>query len=243
MRGKNAALHSRHLFSGFMRCGICAGAVTVVSGGYGSPRYGCQRASKQGAASCRNRLTIRATVADAALLAGLQAFLTEPRTIDVLTDALSSRLNALIDERPQLHALKVAERDTVKRKLAHLIRAIEDGAATPALLSAMRAREQELGQLEADLGGLDDSLEERLAVIPSWVRRQVADVAELLSGSPDRSKREFQRLGIGFTVSPVFDVGKKPFLRAVGISNFSRLLAGSGTDFTTSVASNQRSKP
>jgi len=46
MRGKNAALHSRHLFSGFMRCGSCGGAITVVSGGYGQPRYGCLRRSK-----------------------------------------------------------------------------------------------------------------------------------------------------------------------------------------------------
>ena len=85
MRGKNAALHSRHLFSGFMRCGLCGGTIAVVSGGYGSPRYGCLRNSKQGAASCPNRLTIRAKVADAALLAGLEAFL---RTADI--DALTT---------------------------------------------------------------------------------------------------------------------------------------------------------
>jgi site-specific DNA recombinase len=237
LRGRNAVLHSRHLFSGFLRCGICRGAITVVSGGYGSPRYGCQRASKQGAASCRNRLTIRAKVADAALLAGLQAFLVEAQTVDYLTTALSARLNALIDERPRLHQLRLVERETIQRKLAHLIVAIENGAATPAVVTAMRSREQELARIDAELTALDEPLADRLAVIPSWVRRQVEDVAGLLSGAPERAKGEFQRLGVGFTVSPVSEGVGRPFLRATGTTDFSKLLAGSGTDFTSTVTS------
>ena len=73
MRGKNAALHSRHLFSGFMRCGVCGGSVAVVAVGWGSPLYGCVRRSKNGKTVCSNRYTIRARVADEALPAGLQA--------------------------------------------------------------------------------------------------------------------------------------------------------------------------
>jgi site-specific DNA recombinase len=72
MRGRNAALHSPHLFSGFMKCGTCGGAVVVVTGGYGSPRYGCFRSWRNGVDACSNRLTIRAKVADAHLLTGLK---------------------------------------------------------------------------------------------------------------------------------------------------------------------------
>lgn len=57
---------------------------------------------------------------------GLQAFLLKPQTIAYLTDALSARLNALIDERPRLRDLRLAERDTIARKLAHLVSAVED---------------------------------------------------------------------------------------------------------------------
>ncbi|HUE86437.1 MAG TPA: recombinase family protein [Vicinamibacterales bacterium] len=81
MRGRNAALHSRHLFSGFLRCGSCGAAVSVVSGGKGSPRYGCPRHSHNGATACPNRLTIRASLADSVLLAGLQAELLRPETL------------------------------------------------------------------------------------------------------------------------------------------------------------------
>jgi hypothetical protein len=80
-RARNASLYSRHLLSGFGRCAVCGGAVTVVSGGYGSPRYGCQRSWKNGADVCANRLTIRAKIADAALLAGFQAELLRLETV------------------------------------------------------------------------------------------------------------------------------------------------------------------
>ena len=72
MRGRHAALYSRHLLSGFMRCGLCDGPVVVVTGGHGSPRYGCRRSWREGAHVCANRLTVRATVADAHLLAALK---------------------------------------------------------------------------------------------------------------------------------------------------------------------------
>ena len=81
MRGRSAALHSRHLFSGLLRCGICGGAVTIVTGGYGMPRYGCIRHAKNGRLHCTNRLTIRANVADTALLTGLQAEMLHPDTV------------------------------------------------------------------------------------------------------------------------------------------------------------------
>jgi site-specific DNA recombinase len=237
MRGKKAALHSRHLFSGFLRCGLCDGAVTVVSGGWGSPRYGCQRAAKHGAGACANRLTIRATIADAALLAGLQAYLLTPQTIAYLTDALSARLNALIDERPRLRSLKVAERQTLERKVSHLVEAIESGAPSSALLDAIRTREAELRRLNGELSELEEPLRERLAVMPAWVRQQVADVASLLAEVPERAKREFQRLGVAFTVAPVLDEGR-PFLRAVGQTDLAVLLAGE--HFTATVATRPR---
>ena len=59
--------------SGFLRCGCCGGAITIVAGGCGSPRYGCSRRSKNGPSSCANHLTIRAKVADGVLLGELQA--------------------------------------------------------------------------------------------------------------------------------------------------------------------------
>ena len=71
-----------------MKCGTCGGAVATVTGGRGSPRYGCVRSWRDGIDRCANRLTVRAKVADADLLARLQAELLEPATMKYLTDTL-----------------------------------------------------------------------------------------------------------------------------------------------------------
>src|SRR4029450_9702780 len=70
-RGKSGKHHSKHLFSGFARCGVCGGAMSSVSGGKGSPRFGCRRSWQEGHA-CPNRLTIRIKVAEPQILAKLQ---------------------------------------------------------------------------------------------------------------------------------------------------------------------------
>lgn len=224
MAGRNGALHSRHLFTGFMRCGLCGGAITVVSGGSGSPRYGCQRHSKNGQTACANRLTIRATVADAALLEGLQAELLRPQTLAYVSAAVSEALNALADAKPQERVTTRQQRDTVHAKLLNLVAAVEAGGASPVLLAAVAAREAELATLEARLVTLESpDTHSPMAVIPTWVRQQLEDAVSVLSDSSERTKLQFQRLGVSFTVSPVFEPGQRPFLRAVGAGDFELL--------------------
>ena len=223
MRGKNAAFHSPHLFSGFLRCGVCGGAVTGVLGGGGSPRYGCVRRSHNGQSACSNNLSIRAKVADAVLLAGLQAELLRPETVTYIAERLADALNAVIDARPRQRAELERARAQAETKLRNLIAALEDGAGGAYIRTAVHQREDEIESLTRQLEALDGPLDDRLAVIPTWVRRHLEDVAGLLSESPQRAKAEFQRLGIKFFLHPVTDEGERAFLRAVGEGNFEHL--------------------
>jgi hypothetical protein len=245
MRGKDATLHSRHLFSGFLRCAICGGAITIVGGGYGSPRYGCIRRSKNGLSSCRNGLTVRAKVADAALLAGLRAKLLHPDTVGYITNRLAAALSAVMDARPKQRAELERARAVAQGKLKNLIAALEDGAGGAFMLKAIQDRETEIVALSDQLGALDGDLRNRLAVMPSWVRRQIEDTAGLLSESHDRARTEFRRLGIRFTVEPVHDEGPRPFLRAHGEGDFEQLAFRESTPlqpFTTVARSDPRSR-
>ncbi|HMF59831.1 MAG TPA: recombinase family protein [Vicinamibacterales bacterium] len=225
VRGKHAALFSKHLFSGFMRCGICGGSVGSVSGGGGSPRYGCTRASRNGRGACANRLTVRAKIVDPALLAGLRAELLRDETIAYVTEQLAAQLNAVIDRRPAMRAgAEDALRDA-RRRLEHLIAAIEGGAGTSSVLEAIRGRERDIERLQGELEGLDEPLEQKLAVMPGWVRRQVEDLVGLLSGAPERVKAAFQRFGVSFTLYPVDD-GARGYFRAEGTTAFAHLISG-----------------
>jgi hypothetical protein len=56
-----------------------------------------------------------------------------------------------------------------QRRLRNLIEAIEGGAAAPSLLSAVHAREAEIGRLEGQLTSAGEPLEQKLAVMATWV--------------------------------------------------------------------------
>lgn len=233
MRGRSAVLHSHHLFSGFLRCGICGGAVTSVSGGKGTPRYGCSRHSKNGASACTNRLTIRAKVADAVLLDGLQAELLRPETVSYIAERLAAALNDMADQRPLRRAELQRSREEVAQKLRNLTKAVEDGLGTASIFEALKHREAELRAVDEHLSAPKEPLTERLAVIPTWVRQQLEDAAGLLRDVPERAKAEFQRLAIQFTLHPVMDEGPRAFLRAEGSGNFEHLAFSRFTPFTT----------
>ena len=214
--GKHPALHSLHLFSGFMRCASCSGTIAIVTGGNGSPRYGCPRSWSHGVTECDNRLTVRAKIADALMLAGLREELFRPETVTYLTQAVTNRLNQLIDARPRQRDTLQLERATVTTKLTHLVTAIETGSVSSTLVDAIRAREVDISRIDAELEALNEPLDARLAVLPTWVRRQLNDLADLLRGHPERLKSELRRLGVRFTLHPMYDEGPRPFYRAIG---------------------------
>lgn len=216
MRGRSAALHSRHLFSGFLSCATCGGAIVVVTGGHGSPRYGCLRSWRNGVSTCTNRLTIRAKVADAYLLAGLKTELTSPQTARYISDALATALNERIDERPRLLAEAQVAREQARQRLQRLVDAIEQGVPAATLTGAIQDRQAELARLDATVADLgSDPLRQRLAVMPAWVAQQLDDLSSLLSESPERTKSEFQRLGLRVSMAVMQnEAPARPYYRA-----------------------------
>ena len=87
-RGRSG-LYSKYLLVGLARCGVCGKRFTIVSSGNRSPRYGCPSSWRNGMASCDNRLTIMAKVADPVVLGGLQDQLLEPNMVQSITNAVT----------------------------------------------------------------------------------------------------------------------------------------------------------
>jgi hypothetical protein len=168
----------------------------------GSPRYVCLRSSRDGVDACKNRVTIRAKIADAYLLEGLKTELLAPATLHAITEALGDALNQRIDERQRRLAEAQAARQRVAERLQRLVEAIENGLSPSSLAGAIHEREAELARLDATQSDLDAPLSRRLAVMPAWVRQQLEDLVGLLSETPERTKTEFQRLGLRVTMTP-----------------------------------------
>ncbi len=164
---------------------------------------------------CNNRLSIRAKVVDPLLLSGLQQRLQSSDTMVYLTEAVSAKVAAALDAGPRQRRQLESAREKAQRKLGNLVVAIEAGCGSSAILQQVREREAEIADLDRALVVEPQRLEHKLTVLPSWVAQQVADVSGLLHDEPDRARAHFRRLGLRFTVTPVYEA-ERPFLRAVG---------------------------
>ena len=122
MRGRNGALHSKNLFVGFLRCGTCGGAITVIYGRPGEIRYGCSRSHRNGLAACTNRLTVRAQVVDTHLLDGLRSELLRAETVRYISGELTYSI-----ERSMRPRLRSRAREQTAQRLQRLVAAIESG--------------------------------------------------------------------------------------------------------------------
>ena len=135
--------------------------------GHGSPRYGCRQSWRNGLTTCGNRLTVRAKVVDPLLLSALQTQLTSPGVVAYLTDAVSARVAAALDEGPRRRQRLEADRAKVQRRLHNLVAGVENGGATTSMLSAIRDREADLKRINHELSLEPERLEEKLTVLPS----------------------------------------------------------------------------
>lgn len=215
MRGRNACMFSPHLFSGFMTCAVCGGSVTVVHHGHGSPRYGCTRNHRNGATACHNRVQVRAQVADARMLGRLRAELLDADVVAYITEQVSAAMNRELEQQPAHRRELEVQREAVRQQLDRLLTLAEQGQAVgPALASRLAQRERELADLDAALTASPAVLRDRLRVIPTWVRAQLGDLAALLSEAPERTKAEFQRMGVRVSMQPIYDEQPRPFYRA-----------------------------
>ena len=112
-------------------------------------------------------MTVRAKVADRTLLVSLQTQLTSPGVVAYLTNALSARVAAALNEGPRRREQLEAERSRVQRTLKNLLALVEDGGATPTTLSAIRETEAELERIDRELRLKPAQLQQKLVVLPS----------------------------------------------------------------------------
>jgi DNA invertase Pin-like site-specific DNA recombinase len=231
--GRVGSLHGKALFTGFMTCGVCGGTISLVNSrtvnGVSYSYFGCYDAHRNGVAGCSNRVTARAEHADPVLLSRIQSELTRPETVDYIMGQLTAGLRKLSQETPGQREALIDRREETKWKVQRLLAALEHGAATATLLPQLEARETELAALEAEIRALAASPARTLRQPKAgWVKRQLADVADLFKHDVPTAKATLARLGITFKAMPVYDgePGNRPYLRADGETDLTKALFG-----------------
>lgn len=223
-RGKSAKHHSKHLISGFARCAECGGSIGAVSGGKGSPRFGCRRSWQEGLSACTNRLTIRIKVAEPQILAKLQQELLEPTTLAYVNKAVEGELKKSLQAIPKRTDETRKRLDQERRKLQNLVSALEGGSDAPAsILKAINEREKTIAQLEGELTAAAEPRPAQKPVdISQFVRAELADLHALLKTDPAKVKAEFRRLNLAITFHPT-EATPRPFYIVKGQCDLSAL--------------------
>jgi site-specific DNA recombinase len=145
----NGAHRQRYLLSGLLACGVCGGGFTIVN----AHDYGC--ASHRAKGTCGNPHRIRREELERRVLDGLKHRLLAPELVEEFARTFHEEVNRLAAEQAQGRAEDEGRLEAVRRRIASMIRAIEDGLYQP----SMKAR---MAELEAEKA----ALEERLAAAP-----------------------------------------------------------------------------
>ena len=125
----------KFLLSGLLTCGECGGSYSIISTDY----YGCRRFRASG--TCSNKSMIKRDSLEQRVLSGIKRQLLTPAMVKEFIVEFRSEWNRIHRERQAANLTRTNELASVNRKIAAIVRAIEDGAWTPSLI-------QRVGNLE-----------------------------------------------------------------------------------------------
>ena len=172
----NGAHRRRFLLSGLLVCGVCGGGYTII----GKDRYGC--AARRDKGTCANERTIGRLAIEGRVLDGLKHRLLEPVPFEAFARAYQEECTALARAAAADRAGLDGRLAAVERKIAAMIRAIEDGLYQPSMKDRMAALEAEKAQLVAELAAKPDTAPVALHPnLPVLYRRKVEELERLLA--------------------------------------------------------------
>ena len=186
---------------GLMRCGVCSGSMEVVSWKSGARRafaYRCYRSRRQGATVCSNRLPIRMTDADEAVVGTVEKTLMNPAVIE---RALALAEAELIDDgAARRRAPLVVDLAALDADVERLTTAIKRGGDLDPLLAALRESESRRGELRQQIVALDAAprtMPLDADAVRAKLRSYVADYRKLLRGHVPQTQQILRRLVVG----------------------------------------------
>jgi site-specific DNA recombinase len=140
---------SKYLLTNLALCGCCGGPLRVRSRkGSGSLRamfYGCAAYHERGKTVCANKADVPMIEADDIVI---EALLDDVLDAQLLVDAVDEALQLVADEQSQDRVPGLeAEIEHVEGERARLVAAVASGGSLEALVAALKAREERLGDL------------------------------------------------------------------------------------------------
>ena len=180
---RSRAVSSKYIFSGLLKCGVCGGAITIVSGKGRTHRaafYACP--AHEFRATCPNDRRIRSDRLETQLLGTLQEAVLSPEAIDYCFHRLEVELSKHLG-RIDTDLETMRQRKTkLEAELGNLMRMAADGMDSPSLRQAITEREAEISALTANtLGRGKGSVHTQIRDLRKFVEVNLRGLRKLLS--------------------------------------------------------------
>ena len=166
----------KRLLSGLLRCGDCGGSIIVRTRDY----VACSRRINTG--TCNNKREIAMAEIERRVLGGLRQHLLTPAIVAAAIEAYRAERERLAREHARTRAQSERDLSDTKRRIAHVVEAIETGADPGPLLARLN-----------ELATHRRAIEARMALVPgrevvnlhpqaaARYRQKVAEIHEALS--------------------------------------------------------------
>lgn len=136
----NRAHRRRFLLSGLLKCGCCGAGFTIVA----QDHYGC--AARRSKGTCDNNVTVSRREIEERVLGGLKEKLLAPALVHEFIRAFQEEANRATAECERQFRADRQQLESIKRKIAGIVAAIEEGDYSRALSLRLADLERALSQ-------------------------------------------------------------------------------------------------
>ena len=206
-----------NLLAGLVKCGVCGGAVSVVSRRYkkgvGYTALGCGTHHSRGETICANGRTISAGKLAAAVVGALQERLQAPGLVERFIAGVKKRFTAPKPSRlVELENLLLASEE----RMENLADAIAQLRTSAALTTRLQQEEALHAKLTSEAEGLRRDQQPKVLPHPKVIENLLSNLLSLLARDPDRARTILKRFmppvvltphdGDGWQISGGFDL-------------------------------------
>jgi site-specific DNA recombinase len=187
IRGGRAA-GSPYLFTGLLRCSVCGGSVTIVSGkarNREDSRYGCSMHAYRGPQVCGNSLMVPRRSLEEQLLAGLRTNVLRPEITEYTFRRFEEGLARAVNSRGTDVSVLERRKVTIEQQIANCTNAIADGQPSRFLIAKLAELERELETVAGKISNVQpEAVRSHLRDTRKFVEVRLRDLRKLLNGEP-----------------------------------------------------------
>jgi site-specific DNA recombinase len=206
----NRSASSGHLLTGFLKCGLCAANLVIVTGRKRRhAMYGCPQHWYRGA--CTNGLRIRQAELESQLLSELQKALLQPAVIGHVLDQFKRQLDAAQVDLSQGRDRTAERRKELDEELARLTAAVAVSGHSATLLAAISDRERELDEIETSLRHRSRAFGTSSEELQEFAQMRLSSLPDLLSCDVPRARTELAKHVTQITMHPAEQNGDRHY--------------------------------